>query len=68
MLIATRDLSIIANYADTVHVLHDGTVVESATVHDFFRGPSSEQGRKLLSAAELRRELDDEGVETRTPA
>lgn len=69
MLIATRDLSIIANYADTVHVLHDGTVVESASVHEFFRGPSSEQGRRLLRAADLRRELtDDEGVETRAPA
>ena len=68
MLIATRDLSIIANYADTVHVLHDGTVVESATVLDFFRGPTSEQGRKLLHAAELRREVNDEGVATRTPA
>jgi ABC-type dipeptide/oligopeptide/nickel transport system ATPase component len=69
MLIATRDLSIIANYADTVHVLHDGTVVESAAVLDFFRGPTSEQGRRLLQAAELRRELtDDEGVETRAPA
>jgi ABC-type dipeptide/oligopeptide/nickel transport system ATPase component len=64
MLIATRDLSIIANYADTVHVMHDGAIVESAPVSDFFRGPASEQGRALLRAAELRREPRDQDVRT----
>lgn len=53
MLLVTRDLSIVANYADTVLVMDDGAIVESAGVHDFFRGPSTPQGRALLAAAEL---------------
>ncbi len=56
MLLVTRDLSIIANYADVVNVMHDGRIVESAAVADFFKGPSTEVGRGLLRAAELRRE------------
>lgn len=56
MLLVTRDLSIVANYADTVNVMHDGAIVESATVHEFFAGPKTEQGRALLDAAQLEHE------------
>lgn len=53
MLLVTRDLSIIANYADTVNVMDDGAIVESAAVEEFFRGPRTPQGRALLDAAQL---------------
>jgi len=53
MLLVTRDLSIVANYADTVNVMDDGAIVESAPVEEFFRGPRTAQGRALLEAAQL---------------
>lgn len=55
MLIVTRDLAIIANYADTVHVMHGGAIIESGPVDTFFHSASSEHARVLIGAAQLER-------------
>jgi ABC-type dipeptide/oligopeptide/nickel transport system ATPase component len=53
MLIVTRDLGIVANYCDSLYVLQEGSIVESGSVVDFFRQPSSTYGRELLRSVEL---------------
>lgn len=53
MLLVTRDLGVVANYCDSVNVMHDGRIIESATTQEFFAGPVTNYGQLLLDAAAL---------------
>jgi ABC-type dipeptide/oligopeptide/nickel transport system ATPase component len=51
LLIATQDLGIVAQYAQTVTVMQAGRVVESTVPERFFAGPESEAARSMLERA-----------------
>jgi oligopeptide/dipeptide ABC transporter ATP-binding protein len=51
VLLATRDLGIVANYCNKVAVLGHGEIVEMGTVRDFFRNARHPYSRYLLAAA-----------------
>lgn len=51
VLLATRDLGIVANYCNKVAVLCNGQLVEAADVRDFFENPTHPCSRYLLAAA-----------------
>lgn len=51
VLLATRDLGIVANYCNKVAVLGHGELVEIAPVRDFFRNARHPYSRYLLAAA-----------------
>ncbi len=51
VLLATRDLGIVANYCNKVAVLGQGELVEMGTVRDFFKNARHPYSRYLLAAA-----------------
>jgi len=51
VILATRDLGIVANYCDKVGVLCDGQMVEFAPVRDFFKNAMHPYSHYLLAAA-----------------
>jgi ABC-type dipeptide/oligopeptide/nickel transport system ATPase component len=51
LLLMTRDLGIVANYAQQVSVLSNGIVVDLVSVSDFFNNPTHPISRALLFAA-----------------
>lgn len=51
LLLMTRDLGIIANYADRVAVLEAGHLIEQQEVRAFFANPQQEHSLKLLDSA-----------------
>jgi oligopeptide/dipeptide ABC transporter ATP-binding protein len=51
VLLATRDLGIVANYCNKVAVLGHGELVEMGTVQDFFKSARHPYSRYLLAAA-----------------
>ncbi|SDS52628.1 ABC transporter ATP-binding protein [Jiangella sp. DSM 45060] len=51
LLLATRDLGIVARFCDRVVVLDDGRVAEQGPVRDLFRTPEAAISRELLTAA-----------------
>ena len=57
VLLVTQDLGIVANYCDRVVVMHDGAIVEQASVSDFFRAPRHAYGRAILA---LQRDAEDD--------
>ena len=54
-ILATRDLAQVAHYCDRVIVLDEGKIVEEAKVGEFFKGPASGYGRRMLTAAMVAR-------------
>jgi len=50
VLLITHDLSIVRRYADSVVVMEQGQVVESATTESLFQNPQHPYTRKLLDA------------------
>jgi oligopeptide/dipeptide ABC transporter ATP-binding protein len=71
-ILATRDLAQVAHYCDRIIVLRHGHIVEEAKVADFFAGPKSDYGRRLMRAAMAARgeelvEDADTPAETETP-
>ena len=48
ILLVSQDLGAIANYCDRVVVLHDGTIVEDATVPEFFANPQHTYCQEIL--------------------
>lgn len=51
VLLATRDLGIVANFCNKVAVMGSGRLVELAGVRDFFKNPCHPYSRYLLAAA-----------------
>jgi len=51
VILATRDLAIVANYCNKVAVLRKGQIVEFAEVREFFRNPKHSYSRSLLEAS-----------------
>jgi peptide/nickel transport system ATP-binding protein len=51
VVIATRDLGIVANYCNRVAVMCGGQIVETAPVRKFFKGAAHPYSRYLLEAA-----------------
>jgi ABC-type glutathione transport system ATPase component len=51
LLIATRDLGIVAKICDQTAILGEGGVAELRTTREFFDGPTSSAGKELLLAA-----------------
>lgn len=51
LLLATRDLGIVARFCDRVVVLDAGRVAEQGPVRGLFRAPRTDVGRELLTAA-----------------
>jgi len=51
VILATRDLGIVANYCNRVAVMGDGQLVEFAEVRDFFKDSVHPYSRYLLAAA-----------------
>lgn len=49
-LIITHDMGVVARFCDTVHVMHNGQVVESGLVTDVLTKPTHEYTRSLLAA------------------
>jgi len=50
LLLITHNLGLVAEMADSVVVMKDGRVAESAAVGDLFARPSSDYTRSLLAA------------------
>jgi ABC-type dipeptide/oligopeptide/nickel transport system ATPase component len=50
MLLITHDLGIVAQYCDSVAVMHSGVLVERADIETFFTRPSHAYSSKLLNA------------------
>jgi oligopeptide/dipeptide ABC transporter ATP-binding protein len=48
LLLVTRDLGLIANYCDRLLVMARGRIVEASAVKDFFAGPKTEYGARVL--------------------
>ncbi|GAA2007369.1 ABC transporter ATP-binding protein [Microbacterium ulmi] len=51
LLFITHDLGVVGDLCQTVNVMYAGRIVESGTVRDVFRTPSSRYSARLLSAA-----------------
>ncbi len=51
VILATRDLGIVANYCNRVAVMHAGRIVELNTVQQFFQNPLHPYSQYLLNAA-----------------
>ena len=49
ILLVTQNLGIIANYCDTILVMHEKHIVEQGSVRDFFRAPRHEYSKAILS-------------------
>jgi ABC-type dipeptide/oligopeptide/nickel transport system ATPase component len=52
LVIVTRDLGIVAHYTDRVAILRNGRIRELSQTKEFFRHPTDEYSRQLISAAE----------------
>lgn len=50
LVLITQDLSVVANYADRVYLMHAGEIVESAPVLEFFEGSVHPASIALLAA------------------
>ena len=50
VLFITHDMGVVAEIADSVHVMKDGQVVEQAPVERLLRQPREDYTRKLLQA------------------
>ncbi len=48
ILLVSQELGVIANYCDRVLVLHDGRIVEDASVRDFFQNPQHAYSQDML--------------------
>jgi oligopeptide/dipeptide ABC transporter ATP-binding protein len=59
VVLVTQDLGIVANYCDRVVIMHQGTIVEVAEVHDFFNSPQHEYSKAILG---LQRRAQEKGV------
>jgi peptide/nickel transport system ATP-binding protein len=51
LLLMTRDLGVVAHFAERICVLDQGCVVELKETKEFFRNPEHPQSKKLLDAA-----------------
>lgn len=51
ILLSTRDLGVVANFCDSVIVLDNGKITETASTEEFFRNPDSAAGKRLVMAA-----------------
>lgn len=51
VILATRDLGIVANYCNKVAVMRNGEIIEFAEVKDFFKNPARSYSRYLLEMA-----------------
>ncbi|WP_295625594.1 methionine ABC transporter ATP-binding protein [uncultured Corynebacterium sp.] len=51
IVLITHEMSVVRAIADTVAVMENGRVVEHATVHDLFAGPTTEVGRRFAATA-----------------
>lgn len=60
VLLVTQDLGIVANYCDRVMIMHEGSVVEEAGVHEFFASPQHAYSKSILS---LQREAQEAGTD-----
>ena len=49
VLLVTQNLGIVANYADRVLIMKDGTLVERAPVRQFFQAPEHAYSRRVLA-------------------
>ncbi|MCY4104061.1 MAG: ABC transporter ATP-binding protein [bacterium] len=54
VLIITHDLGIIAQYCDTVSVMHDGRVVEDGDMRGVLLSPQHDYTKRLIAASDLR--------------
>ena len=54
VLIITHDLGIIAQYCETVSVMHDGRVVEDGDMRQVLLSPQHDYTRRLIAASDLR--------------
>ena len=63
VLIITHDLGIIAQYCDTVSVMHDGRVVEYGEMRRVLLEPQHDYTKRLIAASDLR-ELREERRES----
>jgi peptide/nickel transport system ATP-binding protein len=50
VLFITHDMGVVAEIADTVHVMHHGEIVEQAPVEDLLRSPRQDYTKRLLKA------------------
>ena len=50
ILLITHDLGVVAQYCDRALVMHQGKIVEQATVDKLFRSPGDDYTAELLSA------------------
>jgi len=53
MLLITHDLSIVANLADRIAIIHDGTVIECGIKEQILEDPSCDYTKELLSAVSV---------------
>jgi ABC-type dipeptide/oligopeptide/nickel transport system ATPase component len=51
LLLATRDLGIVARFCDRVAILDRGQVSEQRSVVDFFTSPQTDSGAELIRAS-----------------
>ena len=50
IIMITHDMGVVANICDFVHVMYDGSIVESGFIDDIFYRPKHEYTKKLLSS------------------
>jgi len=50
LMLITHDFGVIAGMVDRVHVMLDGSIVETGTVDDLFANPQQAYTRALLAA------------------
>ena len=62
IIIVTHNFGVVADICDTVTVMRNGAVVETAEVHDLFAAPTHEYTKMLLSSV-----LEDPKTRTYTP-
>lgn len=67
-LLLTRDLGIVAQYCDRVAVLHQGEIIEYASVTSFFTRAYHPSSVALLAAAARARSDESTGSESLSPA
>lgn len=51
LVLVTHDLGVVADICDDVVVMRNGEVIETATLEDFFAGPTHEYSRQLLASS-----------------
>lgn len=60
VLLVTQNLGIVANYCDRILIMHEGGIVEEASVHEFFESPQHAYSKSILS---LQREAQETGTD-----